>query len=94
MQRILRGMMNTMNSVKPPRMTALRELHEAETGGPFSILIGTILSLELKMKVQQRSSKFYFQNTRTQKHWQTPKSRMLKNHQTNWILSCKIQKNN
>ena len=33
-----------MNSVKPPRMTALRELHEAETGGPFSILIGTILS--------------------------------------------------
>ncbi len=25
-------------------MTALRELHEAETGGPFSILIGTILS--------------------------------------------------
>lgn len=37
-------MINTMNSVKPPRMTALRELHEAETGGPFSILIGTILS--------------------------------------------------
>ena len=33
-----------MNSVKPPRMTALRELHEAETGGPLSILIGTILS--------------------------------------------------
>lgn len=44
MKTILRGMMNTMNSVKPPRMTALRELHEAETGGPFSILIGTILS--------------------------------------------------
>lgn len=33
-----------MNSVRPPRITALRELHEAETGGPFSILIGTILS--------------------------------------------------
>ena len=33
-----------MNSVKPPRMTALRELREAETGGPLSILIGTILS--------------------------------------------------
>ncbi|MFB5630854.1 MAG: endonuclease III domain-containing protein [Nitrosopumilaceae archaeon] len=44
MKTILRGMMDTMNSVKPPRMTALRELHEAETGGPFSILIGTILS--------------------------------------------------
>ena len=33
-----------MNAVKPPRMTALRELHEAETEGSFSILIGTILS--------------------------------------------------
>ena len=44
MKRILDGMIRTMNSVKPPRMTALRELHEAETGGPFSILIGTILS--------------------------------------------------
>jgi len=41
-------MMNTMNAVKPPRMTALRELHEAETGGPFSILIGTILSARTK----------------------------------------------
>ncbi len=37
-----------MNTVKPPRMTALRELHEAETGGPFSILIGTILSARTK----------------------------------------------
>lgn len=37
-------MMDTMNSVKPPRMTALRELHEAENGSPLSILIGTILS--------------------------------------------------
>lgn len=37
-------MIATMNSVKPPRMTALRELHEAENGSPLSILIGTILS--------------------------------------------------
>ena len=44
MEKILYGMMKTMNSVKPPRMTALRELREAETGGPLSILIGTILS--------------------------------------------------
>ena len=44
MKKILDGMMSTMNAAKPPRMTALRELHEAETGGPFSILIGTILS--------------------------------------------------
>lgn len=48
MKRILSGMMATMNSVKPPRMTALRELHDAETGGPFSILIGTILSARTK----------------------------------------------
>jgi endonuclease-3 len=44
MKKILHGMIETMNSVKPPRMTALRELHEAETGSPLSILIGTILS--------------------------------------------------
>jgi endonuclease-3 len=44
MEIILRGMIKTMNTVKSPRMTALRELHEAEDGGPLSILIGTILS--------------------------------------------------
>jgi endonuclease-3 len=44
MEKILRGMINTMKSVKPPRMTALRELREAESGSPLSILIGTILS--------------------------------------------------
>ncbi len=44
MEKILRGMADTMKAVKPPRMTALRELHESETGGPLSILIGTILS--------------------------------------------------
>ena len=48
MKRILSGMRDTMNSVKPPRMTALRELHDAERGGPFSILIGTILSARTK----------------------------------------------
>ena len=43
-ERILDGMIATMNHVKPPRMTALRELREAENGSPLSILIGTILS--------------------------------------------------
>ena len=33
-----------MNAVKPPRMTALRQLREAENGDPLSILIGTVLS--------------------------------------------------
>ncbi len=41
---ILDGMIQTMEEVRPPRMTALRELHDAEDRGPFSILIGTILS--------------------------------------------------
>ncbi len=44
MKKILQGMVETMNAVNPPRMTALKELREAETEGPFSILIGTILS--------------------------------------------------
>ena len=60
MQKILRGMMDTMNSVKPPRMTALRELHEAETGGPFSILIGTILSARTKDESTTRVVKELF----------------------------------
>lgn len=48
MERILRGMIETMNSVKPPRMTALRQLHDVEKGDPFAILIGTILSARTK----------------------------------------------
>lgn len=60
MQKILRGMMDTMNSVKPPRMTALRELHEAETGGPFSILIGTILSARTKDESTTKVVKLLF----------------------------------
>lgn len=37
-------MIETMNAVRPPRMTALRQLHDVENGDPFNILIGTILS--------------------------------------------------
>jgi len=48
MKEILNGMIKTMNSVKPPRMTALRHLHDIEKGDPFSILIGTILSARTK----------------------------------------------
>ena len=44
MEAILSGMRETMEAARPPRMTALRELHDAEDGSPFSILIGTILS--------------------------------------------------
>ncbi|MFM9874826.1 MAG: endonuclease III domain-containing protein [Nitrosarchaeum sp.] len=59
MQKILRGMMNTMILVKPPRMTALRELHEAETGS-FSILIGTILSARTKDETTTKVVKILF----------------------------------
>ena len=44
METILSGMRETMEAARPPRMTALRELHDAENGSPFNILIGTILS--------------------------------------------------
>ena len=59
MKKILSGMKKTMNDVKPPRMTALRELHEAETG-PFSILIGTILSARSKDETTARVVKELF----------------------------------
>ena len=59
MEKILREMMSTMNSVKPPRITALQELHEAETG-PFSILIGTILSARTKDETTTKIVKALF----------------------------------
>ena len=52
-------MIKTMDAVKPPRMTALRELHEAETG-PFSILIGTILSARTKDEATAKAVKVLF----------------------------------
>ncbi len=60
-------MMDTMNSVKPPRMTALRELHEAETGGPFSILIGTILSARTKDETTTKIVKILFSKYKNSK---------------------------
>ena len=59
MKKILSGMTKTMDAVKPPRMTALRELHEAETG-PFSILIGTILSARTKDEATAKAVKVLF----------------------------------
>ena len=59
MKKILRGMTDTMNSVKPPRITALRDLHDAETG-PFSILIGTILSARTKDEATTKAVKVLF----------------------------------
>ena len=67
MKRILNGMVKTMNSVKPPRMTALRDLRDAEIHGPFSILIGTILSARTKDESTARVSKELFKKYKTAK---------------------------
>ncbi len=67
MEKILSGMMKTMNSVKPPRMTALRELHDAEEGNPFSILIGTILSARTKDENTAKVVKKLFAEYKTPK---------------------------
>ena len=66
MRKILDGMIKTMNEVKPPRMTALRELHEAETGS-FSILIGTILSARTKDESTTKVVKELFSKYKTPK---------------------------
>ena len=60
-------MIETMNSVSPPRMTALNQLHEAETEGPFSILIGTILSARTKDENTTKVVKKLFSRYRTPK---------------------------
>ena len=66
MKRVIDGMISTMNEVKPPRMTALRELHNAETG-PFSILIGTILSARTKDESTTKVVKQLFAKYKTPK---------------------------
>jgi len=43
-QKMLDSMLETINKVKPPRLTALKELQKEERGDPLQILIGTILS--------------------------------------------------
>ncbi len=60
-------MIDTMNSIRPPRMTALRELHEAETGDPFSILIGTILSARTKDETTTKIVKVLFSKYKNSK---------------------------
>ena len=66
MKKILNGMTDTMNSVNPPRITALRDLHNAETG-PFSILIGTILSARTKDETTTKAVKALFKKYKNPK---------------------------
>ena len=68
-------MTKTMNDVKPPRMTALRELHEAETG-PFSILIGTILSARTKDEATAKAVKELFSKYKNPKQLAGKKLKM------------------
>jgi len=75
MERILRGMMDTMNSVKPPRMTALRELHDVEKGDPFAILIGTILSARTKDENTAKVVKKLFAQYKTAKKLASAKTK-------------------
>lgn len=67
MDKILRGMIQTMNEVKPPRMTALRQLHDVEHGDPFAILIGTILSARTKDENTTKVVKELFSKYKTPK---------------------------
>ena len=73
MKKILQGMLDTMNSVKPPRMTTLNELHEAETRMPFRILIGTILSARTKDESTAKVVKKLFSKYKTSKALATAK---------------------
>ena len=75
MKKILDGMIATMNSVGPPRMTALNELHEAEPEDPFSILIGTILSARTKDESTTKVVKKLFSRYRTPKSLAKAKTR-------------------
>lgn len=56
---VLDAMTSTMNSVNPPRMTALRDLREAETS-TFGILVGTILSARTKDEFTTKAVKRLF----------------------------------
>lgn len=64
-ERILGGMLDTMDAVKPPRMTALRQLREAEEGDPLSILIGTVLSARTRDENTSSVVKKLFSRYRT-----------------------------
>ena len=60
MKRILDGMQKTMMAIKPPRYTALEELHQAEAANPFKILIGTVLSARTKDENTTKAVKSLF----------------------------------
>ena len=84
-----------MNHVKPPRMTALRELREAENGSPLSILIGTILSARTRDESTSAVVRELFSKYKTARSLARAKlSDVEKIIKTNWFLSCQGKENN
>ena len=72
-------MVRTMNLVKPPRITALQDLHDAEDRGPFSILIGTILSARTKDESTSRIVKELFKVYKNSRQLANAKVRDVEN---------------
>jgi endonuclease-3 len=65
MKQIIRNMLTTLNREKPPRLTALRGLQMEETGDPFKILIGTILSARTRDENTTKIVRKLFERFRT-----------------------------
>ncbi|HJS81357.1 MAG TPA: DNA lyase, partial [Nitrososphaera sp.] len=65
MKSVIARMQRTLNREKPPRMTALRGLQMEETGDPFKILIGTILSARTRDENTTRVVRKFFERFRT-----------------------------
>lgn len=65
MAKILQSMEHTLTRERPPRLTALRALQMEETGDPFRILIGTILSARTRDENTTRVVRSLFQRFHT-----------------------------
>ena len=65
MKVIIQKMHDTLNREKPPRLTALRGLQLEETGDPFKILIGTILSARTRDENTTKVVRKFFERFQT-----------------------------
>ena len=65
MKSIIEKMRLTLNREKPPRITALRGLQLEETGDPFKILIGTILSARTRDENTTKVVRKFFERFHT-----------------------------
>ncbi len=74
--------------VKPPRMTALQELHEAETGVHLVFLLELYFLQEPKMKLQQNSQSIVLKVQKFKRTCKCKDKRCRENNKINWFLSC------